>query len=365
MSTIKATDARQKSGNDSKSIVPIIDLHADIPLDVIFRKKNYRNPRGPDYDRLSVMDERHLAKLRRGGIVGFNGIVCVEPEYKPHDALSRGLEMVDGFFEDMSRSKNFSFATSAGDFLRAVSDVERSNGEDVNTKIVSLLGVEGGELIEDNLALLRAFYRLGLRSFGYVWNDRNLLADGYDETKRRDGGGGLSNFGFEVLEECNRLGIILDGAHITPRGLSDILEASSDPVIVSHASSAVHPGTLRPIDDETLRLIAKNGGVVGVFALNLANSMPNVDSYVDHLEHVTKVAGIDHLGLGFDFCDYIPETLDKMDPSSFVVSDVEGLRDHEDAQNVVRLLRERGFSESDIAKVASGNFLRVMSEVLG
>jgi membrane dipeptidase len=143
----------------------------------------------------------------------------------------------------------------------------------------------------------------------------------------------------------------------------DLLEYSKDPIVVSHSSSSAHGGTLRPVSDDKLRLIGKNGGLVGIFALNLRSSMPTIDSYVDHLVHVSKVAGIDSVSLGFDFCDYIPETLSGMDPS-FKVDDIPGLKNHSNAQNVISRLSDRGFSSPDIRKIAHENVLRLFKDVL-
>ncbi len=195
-----------------------------------------------------------------------------------------------------------------------------------------------------------------MRAFGLVWNQRNLLADGYGEISTRNGGSGLSEFGIKVVEQCNRLGILVDGAHITPNGLSDILEVSEKPIMVSHGSTTAHDGTLRPLSDEHLRKIAAKGGIAGIFAINKNNSIPTIESYVDHIEYAVKVAGIDHVGLGFDFVDFI--TSDSL-PSSGKLRPVKGLKDASDAQNVIRILRQRGFKDQDIRKIASENFVRV------
>ena len=320
--------------------IPVVDMHADIPWDINHRRQDKK------YAKRSVLDDQHLRKLKSGGIVGFNSIIWVESEYKPHRALRRGLDIIDSFYEDLTLTDNFALATSGKEFERIIND---------GKKIGMILGVEGGELIEESLGVLRCYYRLGLRSFGFVWNERNQLADGYGEIECKNGGSGLSELGKSVVEECNRLGIVLDGAHITPNGLSDVLEFSSDPVIVSHGSTTAHNETLRPMSDEHLKMIAKNGGVAGIFAVNYKKSMPTLDHFLDHVEHAVKIAGIDHVGIGFDYCDYIPDIC-----SSAVVK---GLEDHSKSQNAIRGLRGRGFQDKDIEKLTRQNFLDVLKEV--
>ena len=328
-------------------MIPIIDLHADIPWDITHRR---RGEIKGSTRKGSVLDTRHLAKLRSGGIRGFNAVIWVESEFKPDRALSRGLVILDSILEDLKQSKNFELAGDSKDFRRVFEE---------RKKIPMFLGVEGGGLIEDEITLLRTFYNLGVRAFGLVWNQRNLLADGYGEVYTRNGGSGLSEFGIKVVEECNRLGILVDGAHITPNGLSDILEVSEKPIMVSHGSTTAHDGTLRPMTDEHLRQIGANGGIAGIFAINKEDTIPTVESYVDHIEYAVKVAGIDHVGIGFDFVDFIAsESL----PSSGKIHPIKGLKNASNAQRVIKVLRQRGFKEQDIRKIASENFLRVFDD---
>lgn len=319
-------------------MIPIVDLHADIPWDIAHQRTSY-----------SILDRFHLSKLKRGGIKGFNAIIWVESRYKPGEALSRGLFILDSTLEDLKETKNFQLAKNSREFEKIFESKD---------KIAVLLGVEGGELIEDKISHLRVFYNLGVRTFGFVWNERNLLADGYREINTRSGGSGLSEFGKKVVEECNRIGILVDGAHITPNGLSDIIEFSKKPIMVSHGSTNAHNGTLRPLSDEHLKSIAKNGGVAGIFAINVKNSMPTLESYLDHIEYAVKVAGLDHVSFGFDFCEYI--TGDLLPASE--ATPIKGLEDTRFTQRVIKGLKERGFKGEEIQKIASENYLRVLKE---
>jgi membrane dipeptidase len=341
--------------SSNQSVIPIFDLHADIPWDITHRRRGEdKFAENENYEERSVLEAHHFRKLKEGGICGFNAVIWTESMYKPYRALSRSLQILDSILEDLKRSKNFKLARTSSEFTKII----REGSE---KQIALILGAEGAEMIEDDLSHLRTFHKLGLRILGFVWNERNLLADGYYEVYTRNGGSGLSEFGHRVVDECNRLGIILDAAHIAPNGLEDILLSSKDPIIVSHGSTATHEGTLRPLNDEQLRKISSQGGVAGIFAINLNDSMPSLESYLDHVEHAAKIAGIDHVGLGFDFVDYIPEI-----PAPIgKVGEVRGLKNHKQCQNVIKGLRKRGFSDFEIEKIALGNFVRVLQEVVG
>jgi membrane dipeptidase len=322
-------------------------MHNDLPVDIAQRRVN--NER-------NVLDNCHLQKLMQGGIGGFNGIAFVEPDYKPFRALNRAMKVVDSLFEDLSETKSFAFVKSGTDFRKVIEDGE---------KIGFILGSEGGEFIETDLSILRNFYRLGMRSFGLVWDERNMIGEGYSQINTRNGGSGLSEFGYKVIDECNRLGMLIDGAHINPNGLSDILERSKKPVVVSHGSTSAHPDSSRPISDEHLKLIAKCGGVAGIFALNVKNSIPDVESFLDYVEYAVRVAGIDHVGIGFDYFPGSEERYRMILKKYPDITDCQGLKNASESQNAIKGLRRRGYKEEDIAKIAHRNFLRVLTEVTG
>jgi membrane dipeptidase len=316
----------------SKSEIGIIDLHADLPSDVIKHR---------DAGEHSVMERRHLPKLTKGGFSGLVAPLWVETEYKPRRAMKRGLRMVDAFLEDLGESASFALAKSHEEFLNAES----------KSKIAVVLGCEGGEFIDGDLGLLRNYHRLGLRTFGFTWNQRNALADGmYHEKDDR----GLTELGKQVLGELDRLGILVDLAHIAPKSFWGVIDAAKGPVMVSHGATSVHK-SLRNSTDEQLRAIADGGGVFGIFAEN-AGDTHDLKAYIDHVMHAVKVAGVEHVALGPDFCDYLD---DYSSPA------MKGLEDHSKFGAVIPTLFKRGLSEEEVRMVARDNFLRVFREVVG
>ncbi|MGA2665133.1 MAG: membrane dipeptidase [Nitrososphaerales archaeon] len=316
----------------------IIDLHADLPADVIKRR---------DLGERAVLETRHLPKLRKGGVTALVAPIWVESEFKPRGAVKRGLRIVDAFLEDLSESKSFALATSASGLVAA-----ESRGT-----VAVVLGCEGGEFIGGDLGVLRDYQRLGLRTFGFTWNQRNALADGmYHEKDDR----GLTRLGRQVVEELDDRRMLIDLAHIGPKSFWGVIEVAKRPVMVSHGATAAHRA-LRNSTDEQLRAIADGGGVFGIFAVNRHDTR-DLGGYVDHVMHAVRVAGVEHVALGPDFCDYLREELST--PGS-PHQDMVGLEDTTKIGVVLTELSRRGLSDEEIRMIARENFLRVFRKVVG
>jgi len=272
-------------------------------------------------------------------------------------------------------------ATAAADIRRA----KRQN------KIAALMGIEGGHAIENSLYALRDFYRLGIRYMTLTHNNTNDWADACCDKPRH---GGLNDFGREVVREMNRLGMLVDISHVSDETMNDVLDSSSAPVIASHSSARALANHPRNIPDDVLRRVTKNGGVILVnFYPNFIDQRaidatraraerlkPQLDSLreqyaadpkrleeetnklyavnpvpatplsvlIDHIDHIAKVAGVNHVGLGSDF-DGIP---------SLPV----GIEDVSKLPNITYELLRRGYSEEDVRKILGENLLRVMAE---
>ena len=317
----------------------IIDLHADLPADVI----KYR-----DLGERSVMERRHLPKLRKGGVTGLIAPIWVESRFKPRKAMKRGLRIVDAFLEDLSESTN----------LVLVKDASALTAAESKGKVAIVLGCEGGEFIDGDLGILRDYRRLGLRTFGFVWNERNALADGM---YHKDDDRGLTKLGRQVLEELDDLRILIDLAHIAPKSFWGVIEVAKRPVMVSHGATSVHT-SLRNSTDDQLRAVAQSGGVFGIFAVNAGESR-HLKAYVDHVMHAVKVAGVEHVALGPDFYDYLFDEL-KNDDDDHLPAMV-GLEDTTKLGAVISELSQRGLSEEEIRMIARDNFLRVFKKVVG
>jgi membrane dipeptidase len=321
--------------------IGIVDLHADLPY-VVMKER----PAGQH----QVL-EHHFLKLFREGSVGtVISPIWLPAEYKPN-GLKRGLQIADAFLEDVKESKRFQLVTSYREFLEA----ERKK------KIGLILGCEGGEIIEDDVSLLHVYYRLGLRVFGFMWNQRNLLADGWNHV---DDDHGLSDFGRQVVEELNKMGVIIDLSHMAPRGWWGVMDATKQPLIVSHTSTVGRPDpSIRAMTDDQLKAVASNGGIVGILAFysqKVIRSIPDLMAYCDHVEHVIKIAGPEHVGLGPDFSYFLVGALPNDDSRP-----VKGLEDHSKLSRVLSELSRRGLSEKEIRMIARDNFVRVFRQVVG
>ncbi len=215
-------------------------------------------------------------------------------------------------------------------------------------QLAVLLNIEGAEGIQGSISLLRNYYRLGVRCMGLVWNHRNEVAEGVGD----DSGGGLTRFGREVVREMNRLGMLIDLAHITPTGFFQVLELSEHPVLFTHGNCRSlwdHP---RNLTDEQIRALAQNGGVFGISIVSAFMGHPEdgVRAVADHIDHVVQLLGTaDHVAYGSDFDGATPPP---------------GLEDVTRLPRLTAELLRRGYQEADLAKILGGNYLRVFDQVL-
>jgi membrane dipeptidase len=324
-----------------------------------------------------------LARMKEGGLTAEFFSVYVDKKFaKEGGSARRALDQIDLVYRAAERYPDrIMMATSAADIRRA-----KKEG-----KIAALMGIEGGHAIENSLMALRDFYRLGVRYMTLTHNNTNDWADSSrDEPKHN----GLTDFGKTVVREMNRLGMLVDVSHVSDKTMSDALDVSTAPIIASHSSARALSNHPRNIPDDLLRRIAKNGGVVMVNfypvfidqkaydadrarderlkpqfdalatqfkddpkrladerkKLYDANPLPPtpLSILIDHIDHIAKVAGIDHVGIGSDF-DGV---------SSLPV----GMEDISKLPNITYELLRRGYSEKDIRKVLGENFLRVFAE---
>jgi len=278
-------------------------------------------------------------------------------------------------------------------FATTAADVRRAKAEG---KIAILIGVEGGHAIEGSLDRLRDLHARGARYLTLTWNNGNAWAgSSIGEGNTRTGG--LTPFGRDVVREMNRLGMLVDLSHVSDSTFYDAIAVSTVPVIASHSSARALSDVPRNLTDDQLRAIARNGGVVNVnfysrfidsryragiehveetvrqaraaaraagedsasaakrisaMRDSLAAAIPPTpfSVLIDHIDHIAKVAGVDHVGLGSDF-DGV---------SALPV----GMEDVTRLPRIAQALLDRGYSEDDVKKILGGNMLRVMTRVL-
>ncbi|MFQ5859338.1 MAG: dipeptidase, partial [Anaerolineae bacterium] len=231
---------------------------------------------------------------------------------------------------------------------RCAADIEQAHRDG---KTACILSMEGAEPLEEDLAVLRSAYRLGLRNIGLVWSGRNALGsavfgDGIDDS-------GLSEFGREVVRECNRLGIMVDMSHLNEAGFWDVIDITEKPVVASHSNARKLYDHPRNLWDEQIQAIAEAGGLVGVVFtfLTEGRSAATLNHVLDQVDHMVALVGPEYVGLGSDF-DGIRHT-----PA--------GLEDVSRMGAITRGLLARGYQEEDVVKILGGNWLRVFREVAG
>jgi len=334
-----------------KSIV--FDAHADIPLNIALMRQ---------IGDTKVFERLHAPKFLAGGVNACGMTVWVDDEDHQQfvfggldHPLAVALRVMDHMQREFEESPNvIMHARSVKEIRQGVKD----------GKIATLLHLEGGMPLGTNLDYLRLFYRCGVRSIGLTCHVRNLIADGNKERSNS----GLSNFGVELIEEMNKLSMIVDVSHLSVRAFFDVLEFAKDPVVATHSNSAsAHesfPG--RNLSDEQIKALAEKGGVMGMNAYTdiVSNVKPSLAKLLDHVDYIDNLVGVDHIGLGCDFVDFsgFPK-----DPCLWPAEPAgcEGLEDTSKMHNFTEGLLSRGYSDQDTKKILGENFLRVYERILG
>ncbi|HEY6197991.1 MAG TPA: dipeptidase [Candidatus Binatia bacterium] len=269
--------------------------------------------------------------------------------------LETALENIDMFLEEAPRSEGMI------SMVRTRSDLP----EKVQPGQISfILHFEGGMPLQGSIHQLRNFYRLGLRSMQLTWNFRNELGDGVWENRTK---GGLTNFGVEVIKEMNRLGMIVDLAHMNREGFFQALDVAEAPLIVSHANACGMLDNPRNLADDQIKAIADQDGLVGILALpeRTAKKDATLEDLLDHIDYMVNLAGIEHMALGMDFIKYDgPRTLKDRHHPLHERTYVKDFEEIEDLPNLIDRLERRGYKESDIALILGGNYLRILKTIL-
>lgn len=325
----------------------LFDGHNDLPWQMKIQGQS-------SFDVLDISKQRpelhtDIARLRAGGVKAqFWSVYVSASTDTTGDALLQTMEQIDVVHRMVRRyPETFELADTADDIERIVKA----------GKIASMLGIEGGYSIQESLPILRRLYGQGCRYMTLTHSKSLAWADSATDEPRTKNG--LSPFGEEVIREMNRLGMLIDLSHVSVATMKRSLEVSKAPVIFSHSSARAINDHSRNVNDEVLRLTAKNGGVVMVnfysgFITPTAQlkkdskDLGTLSDVVDHIEHIIKVAGSDHVGIGSDF-DGVPRL-------------PVGLEDVSTYPRITRELLNRGHDRKTIHKILGGNIMRVLRE---
>jgi len=366
----------------------VVDTHADTPQRFL--------DEGFDIGSTDPKDIGHISldKARRGNLGAEFFSIWVEPETNQGHFARHTFDLIDSVYEQAARHPDRMV------MCFSANDIDRAHKEH---KLAALMGIEGGHSIENDIHLLRDYYRLGVRYMTLSWSNTNEWADSsgdIDDAKVQHHNG-LTDFGKQVVMEMNRLGMMVDISHVADKTFWDVMATSKAPVIASHSSARALVDAPRNMTDEMLKAMTKNGGVVQVNFFNgfidedfrkaqIAQAKdqaaavqqyvdqmkaegrtvsyidedrierewaakiprPPLKSLIDHIDHIAKVAGIDHVGLGSDFDGVSGATPQGIDSAA-------------DLPKITQALLDRGYSAADIRKILGGNLMRVFREVEG
>jgi membrane dipeptidase len=312
-------------------------------------------------ERKNVLETEFLSELEAGhiGVVGV--AIYIEDRYLPETGLRVALDQIARLYVEVHACPRFAICKSCH-------EIQKARDAD---KIALLITMEGAEPLGTDLNLLRAFYELGVRSIGLTHARRNAAGNGGVFAANGSSSDGLTGFGRDLVRECEALGIIIDLAHINPAGFKDIFSITTRPLIVSHTNVRHYYDIERNISDDQIKMVGERGGVIGINSVLVSpkESESTLDRYVDHIEHVANLIGIDGVGIGFDFFEFIysrwPESAKKELAEKFTTPQfIPDLRNHSHACNLTRKLIERGFGDEQVEKILRGNWLRIFEELL-
>jgi membrane dipeptidase len=344
------TDKSIEERIDRLQVGGIIDLHFDLPMD-LYEKRQRKN----------VLETEFLPELEAGNIGVVGVAIYIEDRYLPDAGLRVALDQIARLYAETQACEQFTICKNYREIQQA-----RAKG-----KIALFITFEGVEPLGTDLDLLRIFYELGVRGIGLTHARSNAAGHGGIFASRGSSPEGLTEFGRDLVRECEALGVIIDLAHINPAGFNDVLSMTTKPAIVSHTNVRRYYDIERNISDDQIKTIGERRGVIGVNSVLVSpkEEESTLDRYVDHIEHIANLIGIDGVGIGFDFFEFIysqwPESAKKQLAEKLTTPHfIPNLRNHSQARNLTRKLMERGFSDEEIEKILRRNWLRILQEWL-
>lgn len=284
-------------------------------------------------------------QIALGGGLQFCAIFVPTHEFRYYGGLRYTLCLLDKYLQECAKLKAMGV-----DLLQVKTAADAADV--LNHQAATLLAIEEGGAIDGSLEALRCLYELGVRAMTLTWSNRNDIADGVNE---EGSGGGLTVFGRQVVQEMNRLGMLVDVSHIAPAGFWDVIETSTKPIIATHSNAkglCPHP---RNLDDKQILAINENKGLIGItFAGQFLEQDYNdacIDSVYRHIDYMLNLMGNDeHLGFGSDF-----------DGISHPPYNIKGVQDY---KPLLEYLSSRGYRDETLAKITHRNVLDLLQRVL-
>lgn len=344
-------DVKNRRINNIHKNFTIVDGHFDLMMDVAIQR---------GYGRKKVIETDHIPNFLEGGFNYIVSSIYIDSEFLPELALRKALAQITALYEEIDESSDKIM------LCKSYEDMKIANNEN---KIGILLSFEGVEPLYNDISLLRSFYELGVRGVGLTWSRRNYAADGCHFTRVEEGTkGGLTDFGVKLVKEAQRLGMFIDVSHLNDEGFWDVLKLTNKPIIASHSNCRSLAGTMRNLTDEQIKALASTGGVIGMNASSIIVSDNkedgSVNKFADHIEHLVKIAGIKHVGLGFDFCDQFHKYSSEEDLKRMPYIPFDVIKGHSNAKKLTDVLIDRGYTDDEIKHIYGENFIRVFKDIL-
>ena len=311
----------------------LFDAHADILTDMYKQMKLGNN---------DSFKSRHLEEYRKSGITHSIFVNWTPPKT---DTPTLFNEIWENAFVEMNENQDiFKVCLNTKDMKKSLKE----------GKFGIILGMEGIKQLE-GVDHLRELYNKGVRHASLTWNEVNKYAAGLSSETE-----GLTELGKEILHEMEKLGMVIDLAHASPKTFQEIYDNTTGPLIISHGNTKALCDHKRNYTDEQLQLIKERNGVIGICGIGpfiaLEKEEWTVENMVNHIDYAVQLIGIDHVGIGLDICYYLGDEVDS--------NKVEGLLTIGDAPNIFIELEKKGYSKEDIEKIKYGNFYRILGEVL-
>ncbi len=313
----------------------VLDSHCDTPSQILRHNLNLSKE--------NIGTHVDFPKLKRGGVDGAFFALYIPAE------MDSDSEKAFGYAKNLLSCVEECLRENPDKAALAVSEAKALANKEKGLFSI-FVGLENGSPIGDSLERLEWFHKAGVRYVTLCHTGNNLICDSCATDVKR--WGGLSQFGREVVAKMNELGMLVDVSHISDEAFYDVLECSSKPVVATHSccrALADHP---RNMTDDMIKALASAGGVIQInfYPVFLDSGYekvnPSCRRIVDHIDHVVQLVGIDHVGLGSDYdgIEITPEGMEDISKFSLVFDE----------------LRRRGYSDDDLAKIASGNFFRIL-----
>lgn len=328
----------------------IVDGHFDL-LNLV------ADSRQSGYTQVILRD--YLPDFIKSGVNIVVSSLYVDDIFLPEMGLRKALGQISALYAEIDESShNIMLCRTYNEIIEAIN----------NKKLGILLSLEGVEPLLNDLSLLRIFYELGVRIIGLTWNNRNYAADGcYSYNALNGRKGGLTDFGVKLIEAAEALGMIIDVSHLNEEGFFDAMEVAKGPVIASHSNCRALANSMRNLTDEQIKALASKKGVIGMNACSGfvadCDNESDIQHLINHVDHIVEIAGVQHVGVGFDFCDILrakaPLSKTATDRKHFDV-----MKGYGDMDLFIEGLIRRGYSDNDIGLILGGNFLNIYREVL-